>query len=214
MGNSATCCTSCESAKLDPGAQIVGTVGVLDERNSLEEDELPEEVKFHKAAFHGASQGSKDLQRSADSLQVADSDLPLAREETRMVCEPIPAELEKKDHGISFAQVTQLPMVSEEGASPPKESDCDNLKKFTMTLVKDGGKLGMFVCNLASEECVRVSSISPGGLVDKWNQLHPSKGLKRGDKILEVNGTQSPVEMRNLMRDAQQTILSICVLPI
>mmetsp|Transcript_66622 Transcript_66622/g.124345 ORF Transcript_66622/g.124345 Transcript_66622/m.124345 type:complete len:187 (+) Transcript_66622:92-652(+) len=106
-------------------------------------------------------------------------------------------------------QVEAAPPVEPPTPAKPAEDE-----EYTITLERAGNKLGMLVYNQAGEEFIRVRTVREGWLVDKWNAANPTRALKPGYTIVEVNGRKSADDMRWVIGDAQQQTLSIRVRPV
>lgn len=77
--------------------------------------------------------------------------------------------------------------LSKDGVEP-RSRDCE----FAVTLYKDAGHIfGVKVMQRLSTGEIVVKSIGKG-LVQEWNEMHPERRVKVGDKIVAINGVRTP----------------------
>eukprot|EP00403_Amphidinium_massartii_P036769 CAMPEP_0178436946 /NCGR_PEP_ID=MMETSP0689_2-20121128/34709_1 /TAXON_ID=160604 /ORGANISM="Amphidinium massartii, Strain CS-259" /LENGTH=167 /DNA_ID=CAMNT_0020059073 /DNA_START=23 /DNA_END=523 /DNA_ORIENTATION=- len=92
-------------------------------------------------------------------------------------------------------EVKEPKMEAEPPAAPVTDAK-ESEEEYTITLQRAGNKLGMLVYNQAGEDFIRVRTVREGWLVDKWNAANPTRALKPGYTIVEVNGKRSADDMR------------------
>mmetsp|Transcript_20775 Transcript_20775/g.48210 ORF Transcript_20775/g.48210 Transcript_20775/m.48210 type:complete len:221 (+) Transcript_20775:111-773(+) len=83
--------------------------------------------------------------------------------------------------------------------------------EFRVTLERAGKKLGMVVFNKRNEDFVRVRNVKDDGFIAEWNAKNPTKQIKDGYHILEVNGETSPERMRDIIGDSKLPTCSFLI---
>lgn len=102
-----------------------------------------------------------------------------------------------------LSRAEAVPVVDEPGFSygalsgpTPEELAAKGADKdgmYRVTLDKAGGmKLGLDVDYMAERRVLPIMAIT-GGLAEQWNHGNPGAMLKKGDSVLEVNGTRGNV---------------------
>lgn len=72
---------------------------------------------------------------------------------------------------------------------------------FLVRVDRSGGQaLGIEVI-AASADTIEVKAIKAGGLVETWNQTHPSEAIRPGDAIVRVNGHRGPGLPETFLRE-------------
>mmetsp|Transcript_18020 Transcript_18020/g.42111 ORF Transcript_18020/g.42111 Transcript_18020/m.42111 type:complete len:221 (+) Transcript_18020:113-775(+) len=74
-------------------------------------------------------------------------------------------------------------------------------------------KVGMLMYSLTDEECIRVRLVREGRLTHDWNVANPSKVVRPGDAIVEVNGVTDADSMRSMFEDLHVKTLVLKIHP-
>mmetsp|Transcript_26509 Transcript_26509/g.61862 ORF Transcript_26509/g.61862 Transcript_26509/m.61862 type:complete len:371 (+) Transcript_26509:112-1224(+) len=92
-------------------------------------------------------------------------------------------------------------------AAPPPED-------FHVVLRRRGGKVGMLIgAHVDDPEKVIVREVVRGGLVHAWNQENPTKVVKTGCRILEINGFSERHQMIQCITDSELLQIDLLVRP-
>mmetsp|Transcript_44953 Transcript_44953/g.82122 ORF Transcript_44953/g.82122 Transcript_44953/m.82122 type:complete len:218 (-) Transcript_44953:48-701(-) len=95
------------------------------------------------------------------------------------------------------------------------ESVKEEAAEFMVTLHRRESltRVGLGIYNRIGEPCLRIREVHSGWLAHAHNLAHPTKLLKPGDAIVEVNGVRHANAMRRLFEDLDQEVLSFRVRP-
>lgn len=87
----------------------------------------------------------------------------------------------------------------------------DKERHYSIKLVKSGGlKLGLDVDYMAERSVLPIMSVT-GGVAEKWNQDNPEMQIRKGDSIVEVNGTTGDVaQMLDKCKTDVELELTLC----
>lgn len=87
----------------------------------------------------------------------------------------------------------------------------DKERHYSIELVKSGGlKLGLDVDYMAERSVLPIMSVT-GGVAEKWNQDNPEMQIRKGDSIVEVNGTTGDVaQMLDKCKTDVELELTLC----
>jgi len=85
-------------------------------------------------------------------------------------------------------------------ATPSVRSDAGSVKQWNIRLHKPSDEAFGMRFDASDGSTIKVDKVKPGQLMDNWNNDNPDRTVRRGDRIVEVNG----------MRGSAKQLMDLC----